>query len=231
VLALVAVVLGVWLWVDRGTITDAERGKRPKNVLPAFRRDEVSRIEITKGAEKLVLARDVDRDADASWRMESPEAGPADPNTVEQLSSAFEFATFVRKVDPGIAHVRRPRATGVVGWGRSRIASRSVPRPRPRGLVLKLEGDAVCVITKELTEQPQAQLRTRAARSCRIAGLASPSAGSDRAHRADRRSHVQDRGRRPWCVARGARQGGPRSPRCAPSRSRPKPERARVHDR
>jgi hypothetical protein len=155
-LALVALALGVWIWIDRGTITDAERAKRPKNVLPAFRRDEVSRIEITKGAEKLVLARDVDRDADASWRVESPEPGPADPNAVEQLSSAFEFATFVRKVDPKAAPTfDAPRATGSITMGKItyRFALGGAA-PTPEGAsYFKLEGDAAYVISKEFTDQ------------------------------------------------------------------------------
>jgi hypothetical protein len=158
VLALVALALGVWIWIDRGTITEAERAKRPKNVLPAFRRDEISRIEITKGGEKLVLTRDVDRDADASWRVESPEAGPADPNAVEQLSSAFEFATFVRKVDPKSAPTfDAPRASGSVVMGKItyRFALGGAA-PMPEGAsYFKLEGDdgGVYVVSKELSDQ------------------------------------------------------------------------------
>jgi len=157
-LALVAIVLGLWLWIDRGTITEGEREKRPKNVLPAFRRDEVSRIEITKGNEKLVLVRDVDRDADASWKIESPEPGLADPNAVEQLSSAFEFATFVRKVDPKAAPTfDAPRAFGSLVMGK--ITYRFMlggAAPTPEGAsYFEIEGKdgGVYVISKELTEQ------------------------------------------------------------------------------
>jgi len=158
VLAVIALALGVWIWIDRGSVTDAEREKRPKNVLPAFRRDEVSRIEIVKGGEKLVLARDVDRDADASWRVESPEPGLADPNAVEQLSSAFEFATFVRKVDPKSAPTfDAPRASGSLVMGKItyRFALGGAA-PTPEGAsYFKLEGNdgAVYVVSKELTEQ------------------------------------------------------------------------------
>jgi hypothetical protein len=158
VLAIFAIVLGVFMWIDRGTITEVEREKRPKNVLPAFRRDEVSRIEIDKGAEKLVLARDVERDADASWRVESPEQGLADPSSVEQLSSAFEFATFVRKVDPKSAPTfDAPRASGSLVMGKItyRFALGNAA-PTPEGAsYFKLEGadGGVYVVSKELTEQ------------------------------------------------------------------------------
>ncbi len=160
VLALVAIVLGVWLWIDRGSVTDTERAARSKNVLSAFRREAISRIEITKGNEKLVLARDVDRDADAAWRIESPEAGPADANAVDQLSSAFEFATFVRKVDASAAPTfDAPRATGSLAMGT--LVYRFVlggAAPTPEGSsYFKIEEPskpaAVLVVSKEFTDQ------------------------------------------------------------------------------
>jgi hypothetical protein len=155
VLVCVAVVLGIWIYVDRGTITEGEREKRPKNVLPAFRRDELSRVEITKGSEKLVLARDVDRDADASWRVESPEPGLADPAAVEQLSSAFEFGTFIRKVDAKAAPTfDSPRATGSITMGKLtyRFMVGGVA-PSPEGSSYFKVDDGVFVISKELTDQ------------------------------------------------------------------------------
>ncbi len=156
VLALVAVVLGVWLWMDRSSVTDTERTARPKNLLSAFRRDELSRIEIAKGTEKLVLARDVDRDADAAWRMESPESGLADANAVEQLVSAFEFGTFIRKVEPKSAPTfDAPRATGSVAMGKLvyRFALGPVS-PTPEGSsYFKVDDAGVFVVSKEFAEQ------------------------------------------------------------------------------
>jgi len=155
-LAAIAIALGVWIWIDRGSITGSERAARPNNVLPAFRRDELSRVEIDKANEKLVLSRDVDRDADAAWRVESPFAGPADPNAVDQLLGALEFATYVRKVDPKAAPTfDSPRASGSITMGKLvfRFALGGVA-PSPEGAsYLKVDGNGVFVVSKELADQ------------------------------------------------------------------------------
>lgn len=158
VLAAIALALGVWLWIDRASVTDTERAARPKNVLSAFRRDQVSRIEIVRGGEKLVLVRDVARDADAAWRVESPDPGPADANAVDQLSSAFEFATFIRKVDPKSAPTfDAPRASGSIAMGDLVFRFALGPAaPTPEGAsYFKVEGPSrdVFVVSKELTEE------------------------------------------------------------------------------
>ncbi len=167
VLAAIALALGVWIWMDRASVTDTERGLRPKNVLSAFRRDALSRIEINKAAEKLVLSRDVDRDADAAWRLESPEVGLADPNAVEQLTSAFEFATFVRKVEPKSAPTfDSPRASGMIAMGKLVYKfALGAAAPTPEGAAyFKVEGEGVYVVAKELVEKllaPASTYRSR----------------------------------------------------------------------
>jgi hypothetical protein len=157
VLALVAIVLGAWLWIDRGSVTDSERAERPKNVISVFRRDALSRIEIDVGKEKLVLARDIDRDADAAWRIESPEAGPADANAVDKLSSTFEFATFVRKVDPKSAPTfDSPRASGSLTMGKLVVRfALGGAAPTPEGAsYFRVEGEGakVFVVSKDFSD-------------------------------------------------------------------------------
>jgi hypothetical protein len=169
VLAASAVALAVWIWIDRASVTDTERAMRPKNVLSAFRREELSRIEIDQGPghDKLVLVRDVDRDADASWRLELPRPDLADPNAVEQLTSALEFATFVRKLDPKTTTTfDLPRATGTITMGK--LVYRFVlggMAPTPEGAsYLKVDGEGVFVVSKELTDRlltPATAYRTR----------------------------------------------------------------------
>ena len=155
-LVVLAVALGVWIWIDRGSITDSERAARPNNVLPAFRRDELSRVEIDRGNQKLVLSRAIDRDADAAWEIESPERGPADPNAVDQLLGALEFATYVRKVDPKAAPAfDAPRASGSIVMGKITFRfALGGPAPSPEGSsYLKLGDKDVFVVSKELTDQ------------------------------------------------------------------------------
>ena len=53
--------------VDRGTVSDADRAARRRDVFPSFRVDEVSRIELDHGSEALVLERG--SDAGASWTI------------------------------------------------------------------------------------------------------------------------------------------------------------------
>ena len=168
-LVAIALALGVWIWIDRGSITGNERAARVNDVLPAFRRDELSRIEIDKAKEKLVLARDVggsaaggtprspnDRDADAAWRIESPAPGLADPNAVDQLLGALEFATYVRKVEPASAPTfDAPRASGSITMGKLvfRFALGGAA-PSPEGAAyLKVDDVGVFVISKELADQ------------------------------------------------------------------------------
>jgi hypothetical protein len=155
-LAAIAVALGVWIWIDRGSITDTERAARPNDVFPAFRRDQLSRIEIDVAKEKLVLRRDVDRDADADWRIESPTPGPADPEAVDQLIGALEFATYVRKVAPKAAPTfDAPRAHGSIQMGK--LAFRFAlggAAPTPEGAsYFKVDGTGVFVVSKELGDQ------------------------------------------------------------------------------
>ena len=154
-LVAVAALLGVWIWVDRASVTDGERALRPKNVFGVFRRDELSRVEIARGNDKLVLLRDVDRDADASWRIESPERGLADPTAVDQLTSALEFATYVRKVDAKSAPTfDSPRATGALTMGSLVVRFElGGAAPVPEGAsYMKVDRD-VFVVSKETADR------------------------------------------------------------------------------
>jgi len=168
VLAALAIALGVWIWMDRGSVTDSERAARPNDVFPAFRRDELSRVEIDEGTEKLVLAREVggsgaggtsrspdDRDADAAWEIESPARGPADPEAVDQLLGALEFATWIRKVAPGAAPTfDAPRARGSIQMGKLVFHfALGGPAPSPEGSSYFEVDGSVFVVSKELADQ------------------------------------------------------------------------------
>src|SRR5450631_1168030 len=72
--------------VDRDKVTDVERASRPKNVFPAFRREDLSRVEITTDKETLVFERDVADDAgDREWKMTAPRPEKAEPDAVDRL--------------------------------------------------------------------------------------------------------------------------------------------------
>lgn len=153
VLFFVALVLGVWLWLDRGKVTEGERKRRENNVFSAWRREELSRIEIAHEGETIVLERDAK--ADGAWRMTSPRQERVDQAAAERLTTTLEFATVVRKVgDDALLGLESPRASGSITMGSLvfRFAL-GAPSPRPEGSsYFRVDDEAPFVVSKELTE-------------------------------------------------------------------------------
>jgi hypothetical protein len=150
----VAVGLGFYVLVDHGKVSDTERSLRPKNVFPAFRRDEIDRVELTQGKKKLVLARDMRSDAgDPSWKIVEPEPLGAEPEAVDKLLGVLEFATWLRKVDDEAkVAFDAPRLTGSLRMGRVTFKFvLGAAAPTPEGAAyLRVEGEGDYVVSKEL---------------------------------------------------------------------------------
>ncbi len=163
VLIALAAIVAVYAWIwDRGTVTDAERAARATSVLPAFRRAEITRVEIARAAidgraaETIVLERDDVGDAGGSaWRLASPRREAANVAGVEALLQQLETATRLRKVDgvaPGL-DAPRVRATITMGKVTYRLALGAVA-PRPEGAAYaQLDGDAPIVVPAELARR------------------------------------------------------------------------------
>jgi Domain of unknown function (DUF4340) len=153
VLFFLAVSLGVWLWLDRDKVTEGERKRRENNVFTAWRREDVSRIEVAHEDETIVLERDAK--ADKPWRMTSPRQERVDQAAAERLTTTLEFATVVRKVgDDKALGFDSPRATGSVTMG-SLVFRFTLggPSPRPEGSgYLRVDDGAPFVASKELTD-------------------------------------------------------------------------------
>ncbi len=151
-----AVGVSVYAYLDRGSITDPERALRTRNVFPAFRRDEVTKIEITRGAETLTLERqgEADKDAEApSWRMLSPTAAKVDPAAVDALLATLDYAGFVRKMPSRGPQFDPVRAQGTLRMGRvSYHFTLGAPAPGgPEGAAyFDLDGEGPMVVTHEL---------------------------------------------------------------------------------
>ena len=152
-----AMAIGAYAYfVDRGTISDSERKQRGNDVFPAYRREQVARVEIARpGAPGLVLERAPLSDGgDPSWTLTRADHHEvADQAAVERLLSAFEFASVVRKVDPKDAvGLDSPRASGLLGMGRLVYHfALGAPAPVPAGSAyFRLEGQGTYVITQEL---------------------------------------------------------------------------------
>ena len=162
-LALVAAAgaVGVYLYVvDRGSITTSEAEQRKRDWLPAFRREQVSRVEVERGAERYTLAR---RDADAG---EAPfhllVAGrdePADLPAVERLLGALEAARPERRVEAGLdragAGLAAPRLRLTLTMGKVvyRLAVGGAA-PTPAGAAYgELDASGVVVVARDLAAQ------------------------------------------------------------------------------
>ncbi|MBX3215115.1 MAG: DUF4340 domain-containing protein [Labilithrix sp.] len=159
VLLLLAVALGVWLWLGRDEVTEGERQRRENNVFSAWRREDVSRLEIAHEGETIVLERDAK--GDQPWRMTSPRQERVDQAAAERLMTTLEFAVVVRKVGEGAGAGESatlgfdaPRATGAVTMGplvfRFTLGG---PSPRPEGSgYLRVDDGPPFVASRELAD-------------------------------------------------------------------------------
>lgn len=152
VLVVIAAGLAIWLWRDRDRLTTTEQKGREFSVFPAWRRDDVTRLEIRHEGETVVLERE---GKDAAWRMKSPREERVDQAAIERLTTTFEFATRVRPVVANDAlGFERPRATGsVVMGGMTFSFVLGAASPRPEGSsYLQVDDGTPFVCSKEMTE-------------------------------------------------------------------------------
>ncbi len=157
VLVLVAGLLAVWLWIDKDRVTEGERRGRENNVFTAWRREELSRIELGhaggEDAETIVLERDVK--GDTPWRMTAPRQERADQQAVERLLQTFELAIVQRKATEGGAlGFETPRAFGSVKMGglvyRFVLGAES---PRPEGSsYFRVNDEPPIVVSRDFTK-------------------------------------------------------------------------------
>lgn len=110
--------LGYAYFVDRGTVSDADREVRGRDVFPTFQIDLVHRMELSHGQETLVLERG--EGSGATWRLTSPRREAADPSAVDSLLRELELARRVRSVSKdtpiGEARVRGRVTVGHVQY-------------------------------------------------------------------------------------------------------------------
>jgi len=155
VLLLIAAGLGFWLWRERDSVTETERARRENNVFVAWRRDDLTKIEIAHSDETITLVREAK--TDSSWRMTSPRNERVDQAATERLLTTLEFATRVRKASDEALHqlgLDAPRATGSIVMGGLTIRfALGAPSPRPEGSsYFRVDDGAPFVISRELTE-------------------------------------------------------------------------------
>ncbi len=92
--AALAVGSSVLVVLTRDRATSGETNERKKNLLPLWRADEVSRLEL--GPARIVLQREQGDAAEPSWRIAQPLKETADPDAVERLIADLGFAAPLR---------------------------------------------------------------------------------------------------------------------------------------
>ena len=150
VLALGAV---AYAYLDRDSVTESEKKSRSANVFPAWRREELARIAIDHGAEHVVLERHKDDAGEPEWWMSAPEHEKADPESVEKLASALEYASAARKVDPSAGvPMDAPRATGDIGMGAVtyRFALGGAATTPEGAAYLRVDGVGTVVVSRDI---------------------------------------------------------------------------------
>lgn len=147
----VAAALAVVVWARRDAVTTAEREARKRNVLPAFRRDEVLRVELHGEAGDVVLER---ADGGEAWFLRGAIAERADSHAVDGLLGALEFATRVREAPADAPGLAAPRVRAKVVMGRLTYElALGGPAPTPQGAAyLRVEGEGAFVVTAELAK-------------------------------------------------------------------------------
>ncbi|MRG91783.1 DUF4340 domain-containing protein [Polyangium spumosum] len=163
VLCALAIGAGAYVFVvDRGSVTTEEAEQRKKNVLLAWRPDEITELTFEQGGSSAKLTRTPpDALGQRFWEVTiGGERFPAEAQIVDQLLGTLEFATHERilapdSVDHAALGLDAPRARIVVVTpGRSSTLAIGGPAPTPAGaaVVEVHEGDRASfqVITKEL---------------------------------------------------------------------------------
>ncbi|WP_394836908.1 DUF4340 domain-containing protein [Pendulispora rubella] len=147
-----AVLVSIYAYVvDRGKVSDPERNARGAALFPAFRRDEITRVELTGPSENLVLERGVGEQAD--WRMTSPVPAAAEPAAVEALLGALDVGNVIRRAEG--QNFDKPRLRGTVAMGKViyRFAL-GAEAPVPEGAAyVQLDGEGSFVVGRDLVTQ------------------------------------------------------------------------------
>ncbi len=142
-------------FVDRGTVSDADREARRSDVFPSFRVEDVRRIELRGDyAGSLVIERDP---GDVSgWRLTEPHASRADDGSVDALLRELELAKRLREVPEAEASgLETPRVRGRLSLGRIEYAfALGADAPRPEGAAyMRVEGEGSFVVDRALKVQ------------------------------------------------------------------------------
>lgn len=154
VTGVLALSLLTYAYLDRNAVTDIERTAREGDLFPAWRRDQVTRIELVFPDETLRLEKHGDDGGVGTWAMLEPRKDTADYASVETLLIALEHGRPIRKSASDVGGWDKPRARGKVSMGAITFEFEvGGPAPTPEGAsYFRLQGQAPVVVSKETTE-------------------------------------------------------------------------------
>ena len=160
--ALTAVAGVVLLVVDRGAVTTSETVARKKNLLPVFRRDDITELRITSGDHSARVYRGTLDDAgQRPWQIETDGTrAPAEEAAVDQLLGSLRDGTVDRRYRTASIDAAERKAFGLdaprhtievsMGAQHYRVLLGG-PAPTPPGAIYaEVEGQGVSVITPQL---------------------------------------------------------------------------------
>jgi len=144
--------------VDRGAVSTDEAEHRKKNLLEAWRPDDITELSVTASGRTARLVRGEAADGgQPRWSVEiDGQLYPADEQAVDQYLGTLEFAAAERRVsgatDRGALGLDAPRIAIALAMGARRervVIGGSAPTP-PGAVYADVSGRGVFVITKQL---------------------------------------------------------------------------------
>lgn len=173
----IALSLAVYvLIIDRGSVSTEESELRKNMILPAWRMDDVTRMEIELATpegltDKYTLFREGVESSARSWNLDfEGTTYPAEEQTVFAIMSVFEYAKALRTVPPGSVNratfgLEKPRARYVITMGKLSFDLRvGDMAPSREGHYLEVQGKGVYVVSKgqvRSLEVPADELRSK----------------------------------------------------------------------
>ncbi len=119
VIAVLACGSGAAVWATSRSVTTGDAEGREQNLLPVFRVDDVTHLELSQNNQKIVLDRAAAGDAgSAAFELVSPVKELADAATVDKFLNGLSSAKALRPVAEGLAQAAlgldSPGANGIV---------------------------------------------------------------------------------------------------------------------
>jgi hypothetical protein len=171
VLSTLALGFGGYVLYDSDSLTTKEVDERKNQLMPAWRLDDVSKLEVSFDDVSYTLSRAEGEQPSRPWSMShNGQTLPAEEQTVDKLLTVFQFARVIRKlegaaIDREKLGLNAPSATFSFAMGKLNYKVKLGASAGADGVYAEVEGSGVYVIPSAtalaMKVQP-AELRSRA---------------------------------------------------------------------